>query len=81
MNDPKETAIDFLRRAASGNVRDAYPKYAAPNFRHHNAYFKGDAESLMRAMEENAKQNPDKTLEVKQALHDGDRVATLCHVR
>jgi predicted SnoaL-like aldol condensation-catalyzing enzyme len=81
MTDVKASAIDFLRLSASGRARDAYAKYAAPNFRHHNAYFKGDADSLMRAMEENARQYPDKTLEVKQALRDGDRVATLCHVR
>jgi hypothetical protein len=31
-----------------------------PDFRHHNPYFRGDAESLMAAMEENARKNPDK---------------------
>src|SRR5437899_383515 len=42
--NPKEAAIDFVRSAASGKVREAYRKYAAPNFRHHNGFFKGDAE-------------------------------------
>ena len=65
MSDLKAAAVDFLRLASSGNVAEAYEKYAAPNFRHHNTYFKGDAGSLMRAMAENAKQNPAKTLEVK----------------
>jgi len=81
MNDPKAAAVEFLRLTASGNARQAYRKYAAPNFRHHNAYFKGDADSLMRAMEENAAQHPDKTLEVHHALRDGDLVAVHSHVR
>ena len=80
-SNQKETAIDFLRKAASGDVREAYRKYVGPRFRHHNVYFKGDAESLMLGMEENAKQNPDKTLEIKHALHDGDLVAVHSHVR
>jgi len=77
----KEAAVDFLRLAASANVREAYGKYAAPNFRHHNPYFKGDAESLMLGMEENAAKNPQKTLEVHHALRDGDLVAVHSHVR
>ena len=70
MSDPRAAATDFLRLAASTNVREAYRKYVGPNFRHHNAYFKGDAESLMRGMEENAKKNPQKTL--PRSLEKGD---------
>ena len=60
----KQAAAEFLRLAASGHVRDAYQRYISPDFRHHNPYFAGDAGSLMRAMEENAAQNPDKVFEV-----------------
>ena len=81
MSDPKAAAADFLRLAASAHVREAYRQYVAPNFRHHNAYFKGDAESLMLGMEENAKQNPQKSLEIVHALADGDLVAIHSHVR
>ena len=77
----KEIAIDFLHSAASGDVRKAYRKYVAPNFRHHNPYFKGDAASLMKGMEENAAKNPQKTLEIRHALSDGDLVAIHSHVR
>jgi predicted SnoaL-like aldol condensation-catalyzing enzyme len=35
----------------------------------------------MRAMDENATQNPDKVLEVHHALEDGDMVAVQSHVR
>ena len=77
----KESAVDFLRRAASGEVREAYRRYAAPDFRHHNAFFKGDAASLMLAQEENARQYPNKILEIKHVLEDGDLVAVHSHVR
>lgn len=77
----KEVAIEFLRLASAGRVDEAYVQYVAPGFRHHNAYFRGDAASLRAGMAENAAQFPDKTCEVKQALEDGARVATLSHVR
>ena len=76
----KEIASDFLRLASSVNVRDAYAKHAAPDFRHHNAYFPGDAQSLMLAMEENAKKNPGKSLKIVHALQDGNLVALHSHV-
>lgn len=77
----KEAAIDFLRLAASGNVHEAYRKHVGPEFRHHNPYFRGDADSLMEAMAENAQENPDKILEVQRALQDGDLIAVHSRVR
>jgi predicted SnoaL-like aldol condensation-catalyzing enzyme len=79
--DLKEIAGDFLRRVASGDVEEAYRQYVAPSFRHHNPYFAGDADSLRRGMEENAKQNPEKIFEVKRALRDGNLVAIHGFVR
>jgi predicted SnoaL-like aldol condensation-catalyzing enzyme len=77
----KEAAMAFLRLVASGSVREAYRKHVSPDFRHHNAYFSGDAESLAAAMEENAARNPNKTLEIQRALQDGDLVAVHSRVR
>lgn len=77
----KEAAIEFLRLVASGKVREAYRKHVGPDFRHHNPFFPGDAESLMAAMEENAAKNPNKVLEVQRALQDGDLVAVHSRVR
>jgi len=76
----KEIATDFLKLAASGRAKDAFGRYVGEGFRHHNAHFAGDAHSLMTAMDENAKQFPDKTLEVKIALEEGDKVATFSKV-
>lgn len=82
-SDPnnKETAMAFLRLVAEGKVREAYRKYISPEFRHHNPFFRGDAESLMSAMEENAVKNPNKILEIQRALQDGDLVAVHSRVR
>lgn len=71
----KDIAIAFLHMAASGQAVAAFEKYASPDFKHHNAYFKGDAISLRDAMQENAALNPGKIFEVQRALQDGDLVA------
>lgn len=77
----KEKAVTFLKLVASGNVREAFENYISPEFFHHNPYFRGDAESLMLAMEENAVKNPDKIFEVKRSMEDGESVAVHSHVR
>jgi predicted SnoaL-like aldol condensation-catalyzing enzyme len=81
MESSKAVAIAFLQLATSGRVRDAFDKHVAKGFRHHNPFFLGDAEALIGAMEENARQNPDKRLDVLRALEDGDLVAVHSHVR
>jgi predicted SnoaL-like aldol condensation-catalyzing enzyme len=71
----KEIAISFLRLASSGKVKEAYRSYVGANFRHHNPYFQGNAATLMAAMEENAAANPNKAVEIKRTLEEGDLVA------
>src|SRR5512139_2565002 len=71
----KEIAVSFLRLASSGKVRQAYEKYIHPDFRHHNPYFKGDRESLLKGMEESADQFPQKRFEAIRTLADGNLVA------
>ena len=71
----KEIAVSFQSLVVSGKIREAYDEYVHAEFRHHNPYFKGDRGSLLKAMEENAKQFPNKTFEVKRVLEDGDLVA------
>lgn len=77
----KDSAVLFLKLAASGRAREAYEEYTTDDFFHHNPYFPGDRQSLMKAMEENAARFPDKTLDVKHALEDGDLVAVHAHVK
>ncbi len=72
----KEIARSFLQLAASGNVVEAYSRYVDHHFIHHNQYFKGDRESLLKAMSEGHTTNPNKKFEVKQIFEDGDFVIT-----
>jgi predicted SnoaL-like aldol condensation-catalyzing enzyme len=74
-----QIAQEFLINASGGTVRTYFEKYVHPEFKHHNVFFKGDAQSLLEAIEENAKSNPDKTFEIKRALQDGDMVAVHSH--
>lgn len=76
-----EIATAFLSMAASGNVREAYGLYVADAFTHHNAYFPGDRESLLVAMEQSAASEPNKAFTVKQVIESGDRVVVLSHLR
>lgn len=71
----KEMAVSFLEMAALGRIREAYEKFVHPEFRHHNAYFKGDRESLLLAMEESEKNMPNKSMEVLHVFEEGDLVA------
>ena len=77
----KAPAIEFLTLVAAGKVAEAFARHVAVGFRHHNAFFRGDATSLQAAMQQNATQNPDKTLEVQRTLQDGNEVAVFSHVR
>lgn len=80
-SDRKQSAISFLKLAASGRLDEAYGDYISPNFRHHNPYFAGDAESLKTGMAEAHKKFPDTTLEVHRVLEEGDLVAVHSRVR
>lgn len=77
----KEIAQDFLKLASKGQSRKAFELYVSNNFKHHNAWFKGDRHTLMTAMEENGKKNPDKLFEIQRTLEDGDLVAVHSHIR
>ena len=81
MASKKDIAIAFLQLAASGRAREGYDKHAAAGFRHHNAHFDASPDALINAMDANARQFPQKTLDVKLALEDGPLVAVFSHVR
>jgi predicted SnoaL-like aldol condensation-catalyzing enzyme len=80
-NSQKDSAVSFLKFASSGEVGEAFSRFVGDGFRHHNPFFEGSAESLQAAMAENARQNPEKILEVKRVIAEGDFVVTHSHVR
>jgi predicted SnoaL-like aldol condensation-catalyzing enzyme len=71
----KETATDFLRLTARGQVDEAFARYAAPGFRHHNPHFAADKATLQAAMKENAGRFPHMVFEVQRAIAEGPLVA------
>ena len=77
----KNAAVSFLKMVAGGKVQEAYSKFVGEGFRHHNPFFEGSAESLQAGMEANALQNPDKVLDVKRVIAEGELVAVHSHVQ
>lgn len=77
----KEVAISFLKLAASGKVNEAYDNHISTNFRHHNPYLRGDAESLKAGMAEAHGKFPNTTLEVQHVFEADDLVAVHSRVR
>ena len=71
----KDIAITFLNMVSVGNIEEAYEKYVHLDFIHHNAYYKGDRETLKQAMKEKAMEFPDKKYETLRALEEGELVA------
>ena len=76
MSKQKEAAKSFLTMAGMGKVQEAYDKYIAPSFLHHNQHFKGDRQSLLTAMQEASRTTPNKSIDVKHVYEDGDTVIT-----
>ena len=75
MQSHKSIAVAFLEAAAAGRARDQAKAHVTAGFRHHNAYFAGDADTLLGAMDENARANPRKRLDILHAVEEGDLVA------
>ena len=77
----REIALSFFDLVESKDYRKWFDKHTSQDFIHHNQYFKGDRESLILAIEEDARNNPEKQVEVKMSLEDGDLITTYSHVR
>ncbi len=74
MSSYTELALRFLKLATSGQIDDAYT-LVHPDFRHHNAYYPGDAKSLANGMKDSFKAFPHKIFEVKHTVEQADLVA------
>jgi predicted SnoaL-like aldol condensation-catalyzing enzyme len=80
IEDRKRVALDFLKLAGAGNRADA-EKFVAPGARHHNQYFPAGMPALLDAIEEAARQAPNRIFEPKRVIGEGDLVAVHSHVR
>jgi len=81
MTSLKSMARQFLILTATGAIDEAYTRFVADDFVHHNQYFKGDRESLKQAMLANAVAMPNKKIDVKSLVQEGDRIVTYSHVQ
>jgi predicted SnoaL-like aldol condensation-catalyzing enzyme len=77
----REIALSFFDLVVTGKVREWFDKYTNEDYIHHNQYIKADKETLILAIEEDARANPEKQVEVKMSLEDGDLVTTFSHVQ
>jgi predicted SnoaL-like aldol condensation-catalyzing enzyme len=78
----KAVAEGFLRLAGKENrPREAFARYAAPGFVHHNPGFPRGPEALAAAMEADAKEHPNREIDVRNVVAEGDLVAVHSHVR
>jgi predicted SnoaL-like aldol condensation-catalyzing enzyme len=77
----KDAAVSFLQMTASGQVEQAFERFAGPGFRHHNPYFAGDAEAIKAGMLANAARFPDMLFEVQRTIGEGPLVAVHSRAR
>ncbi|MHA2385551.1 MAG: nuclear transport factor 2 family protein [Candidatus Thorarchaeota archaeon] len=77
----REIALSFFDLVLTGKIREWFDEHTSQDCIHHNQYFKGGRETLIQAIEEDAQANPDKKVEVKMSLEDGDLVSTFSHVK
>ncbi len=70
----KKSALQFLQMVVAGQIQEAYDKFVATDFIHHNQYNKGGRQDLLIAMQSNHLVNPHKQFVIKHAYEDGATV-------
>ncbi|HEY1076521.1 MAG TPA: nuclear transport factor 2 family protein [Fontimonas sp.] len=71
----KLAARDFLNLVIANRIDEAYRKHVGVGFVHHNPYFRSDADTLRRGMQESEDAHPNKVFEIQRAIAEGDLVA------
>jgi predicted SnoaL-like aldol condensation-catalyzing enzyme len=81
LEDNRRIAVDFLQKASRGHAQQAWEQYGSRTFVHHNPWFPSDGPSLVAAMDDNARQFPQKELEILRTVAEGDLVVVHSRVR
>lgn len=76
----KNSAVDFLTLAATGDIEKAFKLYVDPDLMHHNPFFPAGLTPLRNGMLENARLFPDKQIIIKHVLSEGDLTAVHSHI-
>ena len=71
----KQVAVRFLKLIVAGEIDEAYRTYVDMSGKHHNPHFPAGLAALREAMKDNHSQMPNKQINVKDVLADGDLVA------
>jgi predicted SnoaL-like aldol condensation-catalyzing enzyme len=77
----KNLAVSFLTFVINGKIDEAFEMYVDPTGKHHNAFSLAGFEELKKAMKENHAQFPNKKIQIKHVLGEGDMVATYSHLQ
>jgi predicted SnoaL-like aldol condensation-catalyzing enzyme len=76
----KQAAVQFLQLVVAGDIDHAYQRYVDMQGKHHNPSFPAGFPALKQAMIENYAQFPNKQLNIKNVLGDGDLVTVHSHI-
>lgn len=71
----KQSAMHFLNLVTQGKIDEAYEKYVDFKGVHHNLHFASGFANLKKAMIENHKQFPNKTLNIINVIEQGEIIA------
>ncbi len=72
----KDIVVDFLTLVVAGRIDEGYRKHVAMSGKHHNQYCAAGFPALKQAMIDNHAEYPDKRIDIKRVIAEGDMVAT-----
>jgi predicted SnoaL-like aldol condensation-catalyzing enzyme len=76
----KQAAVEFLQLVVAGRIDEAYRAHVNMRGKHHNPFFAAGFPALQKAMQDDQARSPNKQLNVKNVLGDGDLVAVHSHL-
>jgi predicted SnoaL-like aldol condensation-catalyzing enzyme len=81
MNKQKEIAKAFLQGIVTDKIIEVYNLYTLPNFIHHNGYYNGDREALLKGMQDSNTLFPNKKVTIKLAVAEAPYVTLFSRVQ
>jgi predicted SnoaL-like aldol condensation-catalyzing enzyme len=76
-----QIAVNFLKAAVVGKAHEMMRRYGGPDFVHHNPFFAAGGDTIAAAMDEDARANPDKVLDIQRTIAEGSFVAVHSRLR
>src|SRR3954464_15944029 len=81
MDSRKQIATAFLDLSFQAHAHGPVAKFCSPGCKHHNPYFAAGMDVLADAMEQNGRENPERSKDVKHVMEDNGVVEVHSHVR